>query len=80
MSDFKCFVCDGILMKTSGNKYFTYFTCDGCARFFCLANDKCDSWSWLKWSKAGNPQYWVDCTDAMHKKNPHVVPIKVLFT
>jgi len=78
MSDFKCFACDGALVSDGGNKYFTYFICELCGKYFCLANDGCDTWSWLKRSKLGKPQFWVGCKDAMHKKNPIIE--KVIFT
>jgi len=77
MSTFKCYACDGTLRRIGGGKYFTYFECGGCGKYFCLANDACDTWSWLKKSNLGKPQFWIDCKDTMHRKNYHE---KVIFT
>lgn len=79
MSSFKCYDCDGILVDKGGSKYFTYFVCKHCGKFFCLAHDGCDTWSWLNKSKLGTTKFWTDCKDAMHKKNS-LVKEKVVFT
>lgn len=76
MSDFKCFACDGILISDGGNKYFSYFTCGRCGKYFCLPHDGCDTWQWLKTTKF-NQSFWVGCKNAMNKKNPLE---KVIFT